>query len=334
MLDVYLTVDTECSMGGAWDSPTREPVGPDRAILGRTGPHRYGTPLIMDLLEEHALRATFFVEVFAGAVVGDAALAGAYREIIRRGHDAQLHLHPVFRYYAGRKRGLPGWEPPPAHMDWIGSHSPLAQLELLREGVAAFELLVGRKPIAFRAGNYAADDATLAALDQVGIRYDSSFNAAYLGRSCLITKEAATNSPWRVGSVWEMPLTVFATGVGSLAGVKPLEISAVSFREITSVLEQAERLGMGGVNMILHSFSLFKKSDAQFSRIRPDRLLIWRLRRLCAYLGAHRDRFRVVTFSDLREPRVDAPGTPLPRMGLFRPATRRLVQDLNRPYWT
>ncbi len=333
MLDVYLTVDTECSMGGAWDSPTREPVGPDRAILGRTGARRYGTPLIMDLLEEHDLRATFFVEVFASAVVGDTALADAYREIIRRGHDAQLHLHPVFRYYAGRKRGLPGAEPPPAHMDQIGSHSPLAQLELLREGVAIFERLVERKPVAFRAGNYSADHATLAALDEVGIRYDSSFNAAYLGRSCLITGVEATNSPWRVGSLWEVPLTVFATGVGPLSGLKPLEIGAVSFLEIKSVLEQAERLGMGCVTMILHSFSLFKKSDSQFSRIRPDHLLIRRLKRLCGYLGAHRDRFRVLTFSDLPEPRVDVPGTSPPRMGLLLPATRRFIQGLNRLYW-
>jgi hypothetical protein len=91
---------------------------------------------------------------------------------------------------------------------------------------------------------------------------------------------------------------------------------------------------MGCVNMILHSFSLFKKSDSQFSRIRPDHLLIRRLKRVCGYLGAHRERFRVITFSDLPEPRADAPGTPLPRMGVLLPATRRLIQGLNRPYWT
>ena len=269
MLDVYLTVDTECSMGGAWDSATREPVGPERAILGLTGARRYGTPLIMDLLEEHDLRATFFVEVFASAVVGDTALGDAYREITGRGHDVQLHLHPVFHYYAEHRRGLPGAAPPPADMDRIGSHPPLAQLELLREGVGIFERLLGRKPVAFRAGNYSADHATLAALEQVGIRYDSSFNAAYLGRSCLITGVEATNSPWRVGSVWRFPSPCSPPGSALWPASKPLEIGAVSFREIRSVLDQAERLGMGCVNMILHSFSLFKKSDSQFSRIRP-----------------------------------------------------------------
>jgi hypothetical protein len=115
--------------------------------------------------------------------------------------------------------------------------------------------------------------------------------------------------------------------------MKPLEISAVSFREIRSVLEQAELLGMGTATMVLHSFSLFKKADVQFSHIRPDRLLISRLRRLCQYLGANRDRFKVTTFADRPEPREDPPGLPLPRLGVFLPMARRVIQGLNRPYW-
>lgn len=333
MLDVYLTVDTECSMGGALDTPNREPVGPDRAILGKAGGRRYGTPLIMDVLEEHGLRATFFTEVFASAVVGDAPLSEAYREIVERGHDVQLHLHPVFRYYAQLKQGRITADRLPADMDQIGRRAPDAQLALLQEGVAIFERLVGRAPVAFRAGNYGADLSTLAVLEKVGIRYDSSFNAAYLRSSCLITGRQPTNSPWRAGSVWEIPLTVFSTGAGPLSGLKPLEISAVSAREVESVLEQAERLGMGAVDLILHSFSLFKKADAQFSGIRPDRLLIRRLRRICRFIARSPERFRVVTFSDLPEPRPDPPGVGMPRMGMLLPAARRLVQGVNRLYW-
>jgi hypothetical protein len=271
--------------------------------------------------------------VFAGAVVGEAELANAYQAILARGHDVQLHLHPVFRYYERVRKGLIGAHELPGHMDRLGSHSFSQQLELLEEGVSVFGRLVGRRPVAFRAGNYAADQATLAALEKVGIRYDTSFNPAYVGRSCLIRDVPATNSPWRSGSVWEIPVTVFATGVGPLSGIKPLEISAVSFLEIRSVLEQAEQLGMGNVTMVLHSFSLFKKADFQFTRIRPDGLLIRRLRRLCEYLGANRDRFRVTTFGDCPEPRADAPGVALPRMGVFRPAVRRIIQGLNRAYW-
>lgn len=333
MLDVYLTIDTECSMGGAWASPSRSPVTPERGILGASGARRYGTPLIMNLLEEHGLRGCFFVEMFAAAVVGEGPLSDACQAILARGHDVQLHLHPVFHYYERYRKGLIGADELPDHMDRIGRHSPEQQLELLEEGVRVFERLIGRKPLAFRAGNYAADHTTLAALEQVGIRYDTSFNAAYLGGGCLITGVPPTNSPWASGSLWEMPVTVFSTGTSLFSGLKPLEISAVSFWEIESVLDQAERLGMGSVTMVLHSFSLFKKADSQFSRIRPDRLLIRRMRRLCRHLGSNRHRFRVTTYSDLPTPRVDPPGLALPRMGLLVPAARRVVQGLNRPFW-
>lgn len=333
MIDVYLTIDTECSMGGAWASSSRSPVTPARGVRGVKGAHCYGAPLIMDLLEEHGLRGTFFAEVFAAPVVGEEPLGAAYREIAARGHDVQLHLHPVFRYYERLRKGLITSQELPPHMDRIGSHSPAAQLELLEEGVTLFERLVGRRPVAFRAGNYAADHATLDALEKVGVRYDTSFNGAYLDSSCLIAGMLPTNSPWRIGSLWELPVTVFTTGRGRLAGMKPLEISAVSFLEIRGVLEQAERLGLGSVTMVLHSFSLFKKADVQFTRIRPDHLLIRRMRRLCRYLGDHRARFRVTTFADLPQPRIDPPGLPLPQMGAMLPATRRIIQGLNRPYW-
>ena len=332
MLDVYLTVDTECSMGGAWNSPGVVPVAPERAILGRTGVHRYGTPLIMDILESHGLRGVFFAEMFASAVVGDGPLAEAYQEIRARGHDVQLHLHPVFHYYAALERGRIGAAQVPSPIDDIGTRPLDAQLGLIEEGVSIFERLLGKRPTAFRAGNYAASDATLAALDKLGIRYDSSFNAAYHGTSCLISGARSINSPWEAGSLWEVPVTVFTTGAGRLRGMKPLEISAVSFLEIRKVLEQAEQLAMGTVTMILHSFSLFKAADAQLSRLRPDRLVIHRLRRLCGFLAEHRARFRVRTFAEAPEPRVDPAGIGVPHLGTLLPAGRRLLQALNRPY--
>jgi peptidoglycan/xylan/chitin deacetylase (PgdA/CDA1 family) len=286
----------------------------------------------MDILEAHGLRGVFFAEMFASAVVGDAPLAEAYQEIRARGHDVQLHLHPVFHYYAALERGRIGADQVPSPIDDIGTQPLDAQLGLIEEGLAIFRRLLGKRPAAFRAGNYAASDTTLAALDKLGIRYDSSFNAAYHGTSCLSRGPRSINSPWESGSLWEVPVTVFTTGAGGLRGMKPLEISAVSFLEIRKVLEQAERLGMGTVTMILHSFSLFKAADSQLSRLRPDRLVIHRLRRLCGFLAEHRARFRVRTFAEAPEPRVDPAGIGVPHLGTLLPAGRRVLQALNRPY--
>src|SRR5579872_2890721 len=133
MVDVYLTVDTECSMGGAWNDAQLEPVSPERAILGKIGEEYYGTPRLMDILEDSGLRGTFFIEVLAAHVVSDSQLAEAYSQIVRRGHDAQLHLHPVYHFYHLFRKGEISKAQLPSHMDLIGRHALATQIELLRE---------------------------------------------------------------------------------------------------------------------------------------------------------------------------------------------------------
>lgn len=333
MIDVYLTIDTECSMGAAFDVDSNRPVGPERAVLGQNGDRPLGISLMMDILEHHGLRGVFFTEVLAAPVVGEAVLGRAYADIIRRGHDAQLHLHPVFHFYRSVTEGWISQHELPPHMDQIGALPLGTQRRLLESGVSIFEKIHGRSPIAFRAGNYGATLETLKILGELGFSYDSSFNAAQLGRKCLIDARGVTNSPWQEGAVWEIPLTVCQTGVGRLAGLKPLDIGAVSFIEIKRALQQAGELGMTSVTMILHSFSLLKKADIQFRRIRADRLVIRRFKRVCRYLAEHRDRFRVVTFADRPVPRPYPYATPPPDLGYIVPSARRIIQGLNRPYW-
>jgi hypothetical protein len=76
MVNIYITVDTETSLWGAWTSSDLRPVAPELSVLGRIGPNRYGVPLIMDILEEYDLRATFFTEVLARDVVGPSETCG------------------------------------------------------------------------------------------------------------------------------------------------------------------------------------------------------------------------------------------------------------------
>jgi hypothetical protein len=333
MVNVYITVDTECSLGGAWENPRRKPVGPDRAVLGRIGSRFYGVPLIMDILEEHGLRGTFFTEVLVRDLLADSELAEAYAPIRRRGHDAQLHLHPVFYYYHHVMQGHLRREDLPPRMDLIGSLPIETQTELLKKGCSIFREIFGLLPIAFRAGCYGASMSTLEALASVGIPYDSSFNAAYLDDSCLMDPREPTNIPWRSGSVWEIPVTTFETGAGSLRGLKPLEVSAVSLWELCEVLEQAERLGQGTAIVMLHSFAFLKRADAQFLKMRPDRLVIRRFRKFCDFLKRNEDRFRVTTFSEITNPAQNPSKIALPRLGVVIPAVRKCIQAANRIYW-
>ena len=333
MVNVLITVDTECSLGGAWRGPDFVPVGADRAVLGKVGNTSYGTPLIMDILETNGLRGVFFLEMFAGRVVDELQLWDAYRSIVQRGHDVQLHLHPVYRYFHLVQQGLMAREQLPENMDAIGSHGQEQQVAFLEEGREIFEKVTGKTPVAFRAGSYAASLDTLRALHKVGIRYDSSFNAAYIGNCCLFHPRSSPNNPWRHDDVVEVPITNFRTGLWGFRGLKPFEVGSVSWQEMLTVLQDAERLGLNTVTAILHSFSFVKPADVQFRDLRPDRLVIARFKKLCRYLRDHSDRFRVTTFSDLKVGEQEFSSAPVPGVGFLMPGVRKLVQGVNRLHW-
>ncbi len=335
MVEVLLTVDVECSLGGSWDNPEFRPVPPERAILGKIGSQYYGTPLIMDILEEHGLRGTFFIEVLTSRVVPRAQLDDAYRQIVHRGHDAQLHLHPVHDYYWQYQEGkirrdeLPG-EPT---MDLIGALPRNRQVELLQQGSELFREFVGRTPVAFRAGSFGASASTIRILDELGFSYDSSFNPSYLERTCLMRESKPTNIPWCEGRVWEVPITNFETGSWGMQGLKPLDIGAVSLMEMRRVLDQAEQTGLGTVVFLMHSFTLFKRTDVQYRQLRPDRLVIRRFRGLCKFLAENPRRFKVTTFSAAPKLENKAHDIPFPHLGTIVPFCRKVVQGVNRAYW-
>ena len=333
MLQVLITIDTECSLGGAWENSDLEPIDPERAILGRIGSEYYGTPRIMDILEENGLRGTFFVEVFAGLNGSRAALTEAYSQIAKRSHDIQLHLHPIHYYYHLRKEGVLDLQKLPKDKDMFAAHSPEKQVEMLRAGVALFRDMVGEIPVAFRAGNFGANLSTLEALEKVGIRFDSSFNASYTQTDCKLDSGGAINRSWQHGHVWEIPITNFQTGRWGLRGLKQLNINAVSLWEMKSVLDQAARIGLRTVNFIAHSFSLFKVADIQFLKLRPDRLALRRFHGLCRFLRENADRFRVVGFSDLDLTYLPGEEKETPHMGLVVPFVRKGVQIVNRMSW-
>ena len=128
---VYITIDTETSLGGGWKNPGSPPVPLDRTVYGRYGSQFYGIPLIMDILEKFGFRATFFTEVFCSYCLGDEEVGKLLQYIRDRGHDAQLHLHPTYRFYRDFLRGGPRRE-----TDLMAQLSPAEQRELIESRIA------------------------------------------------------------------------------------------------------------------------------------------------------------------------------------------------------
>jgi peptidoglycan/xylan/chitin deacetylase (PgdA/CDA1 family) len=323
---VYITIDTETSLGGAWRNPAYPPLPLDRTIFGIHGSRSYGIPLIMDILEERGFRGTFFTEVFCSYALGGEEVRRVFRLIRQRGHDAQLHLHPIYRFYRDRAAGGPARE-----IDLMHQLSPDEQRELIREGVTLFGDLNGQPPRAYRAGCYGASEVTLQALRENGVEIDSSYNMAYLGSTCGF-RARSLNAPVVIEGVYEFPVTVFS--VSGTSGYKPLEISAVSVGEILNTIRGLAIAGCRDVVLSLHSFSLLKNRGLRYDRYRPDQIVIQRLRRLCAALSEAGSEVEVRTLGEVDLGSVPVPQPQVvPSAGWARPAMRKLVQGVNRISW-
>ena len=327
-LRVYFTVDTETSMGGAWRNPLDGPVPLDRTVFGAYQSGYYGIPLIMDILEQYDFRATFFTEVFCALLVGDDAVARVFQTIRERGHDAQLHLHPVYRFFRDFRNGGPRRE-----IDLLWKLPAEEQCQLIAEGVALFRNLSGTSPKTFRAGCYGASELTLKALHANGIEIDSSYNLSYLGHTCGFKAQAPLNGPVLIEGIHEFPVTVFR--VPGVSRCKPLEISAVSVGEILASIESLRKAGCQDVVLVLHSFSLLKNTSRRYEGSAPDQIVIHRLRKLCAALKERQTEIEVAVLSDVALPTSPAAAPQfIPSVGWLRPALRKVVQGVNRIPWT
>jgi hypothetical protein len=110
-----------------------------------------GMPLILELLERHRVRGTFFV---SGACLDSLKESGTLGELTRLGHEIASHgmRHLDYR----------GWTPEALKGELSRGK------ELLEE---AFQLPV----VGYRAPQFLIDPRYLAALKALGFRYDSSF---------------------------------------------------------------------------------------------------------------------------------------------------------------
>lgn len=324
---VYITVDTETSLGGAWRNPNHAPIALERSIFGRYGSRLYGIPLIMDILEEHGFRATFFTEVFCSYSVGPGEVRKVFQAIRERGHDAQLHLHPVQRFYRDYLAGAPKRE-----LDLMFKLTLDEQKALIREGISLFQDLSGKAPRVYRAGCYGASETTLQALHANGIEIDSSYNLAFLGQTCGF-EARPLNAPRIIHGVYEFPVTVFR--VANVPGYKGMEISAVSVNEMMATIRSLQNAGCRDVVLVLHSFSLLKNLGVRYENYRPDHFVIQRFRNLCAALSQLRHEIEVGVLGELDLSSVSmAQPQIIPELGWFQPTVRKLGQAINRIPWT
>jgi len=274
-----VTIDTELSAGRQANGlPVEENLR--QSVLGETAAGAFGVGWQMDIFDRHGVRGVFFVDPMPGLVHGPEIVARMIEPILARGHEVQLHIHTEWLEWAkdspveGRRGRNIGDFPLPDQIALLG----WARDALVRAGAPA--------PIAFRAGNFGADDRTLAALEALGLRWDSSFNPDYAGRGCAISLPVAASDPVAVGSLIEIPVSGIEDRPGHF---RPAQICALSSREMSAALDHACESGAPLFMIVTHSFEMLSRD-----RQRPNRLVMRRLESLCRHIA--------------REPRIESRG--------------------------
>lgn len=330
---VFLTFDVECSMGGAWQNSSLRPVPPSKGMMGRYGKRSLGLPLICDILARHHIKATFFLEPFNAELGWPGQTESVCYFLVNQGHDVQLHIHPNHFHYGLYRQGQSY-----CYTDQISELRLKDQKKMVIEGANRIAKWTGRRPIAFRAGNMGASEATLSILPSAEIWMDSSYTFPYVGGQCRFSDTALYNGSKWYGDVLEVALSGFKQPHWpGLYPCKPLDLMGASYEECRDAARMICDAGADAV-LILHSFSLFKKRDLQYNNGKLNWVVTKRFERLCEWLNTHRETYPSRTFLEmgrLIKKQNYAPKAIAPCMikRPFRALVRKAIQGLNHFYW-
>jgi hypothetical protein len=223
-------------------------------------------------------------------------------------------------------------------MDLIGHMGANVQMELLEESIEHFETFAGYRPAAFRAGCFAGSLSTMKCLHRLGILVDSSFNPCYHPAVSFPERPLEPNLVQNIEGVWEIPVTVARTRLSqAYNGYKFADCTSLSFPEIRSMLEASVRAGQEHFVIVFHSFSAVKTKDETYAQIRPNRIVIRRLKRLFQYLAGHGGHYQVETMGNIAQcPEAlhsVSSARAIANLGFVNAAKRQAVQWVNNAYW-
>lgn len=283
MTTLLITVDTELSSllherGVGLEENVR------RSIWAEAQGRAYGIGWQMDMLDRYNLKGVFFVDPMPALVHGTDFLKPIVTTIVERGHEVQMHVHTEWLDWArdspvGGRQGRN-----------IADFARDDQIRLLGLAKSWLEQAGAPAITAFRAGNFGANDDTLRALAAIGVRWDSSVNAAYLGRECGISARIDQIDAVPIWGVNELPVSGIIDRPG---GFRPAQVCAMSAAEMRVGLHHAAREGHDAFVVVTHSFEMLSRD-----RRRSNRAVLKRFERLCRE-AARLPRIRNGGFCDL-----------------------------------
>ncbi len=284
MLPVLITIDTEYS-SGLYRSGVGRDCGENfaRCIACDTPSGAVGITYQMDLFDRHGLKGVFFVDPMPSLVWGNQAVRRIVQPILERGHDVQLHLHSEWLELAehnplGTKTGRN-----------LADFSLADQRILLDYAIGQLLEAGAPAPVAFRAGNYGANDDTLTALAELGVAIDTSFAPGLAQSDCAISLGREALLPLHHRGTLELPIGAIAARQG---GRRHAQLTAMSLWELTAAVDHARRAGAPAFTLVSHSFEMMNRK-----RGIANRIVQTRFERLCHWLAEQAD----ITTADFRD---------------------------------
>ena len=266
MTKVLITVDTELSALLHKRGASIQ-YNMDSSIWGKCREGRFGIEWQMDVLEAHGLKGVFFVDSLPGIILRNGILPQIVKPIIDRGHEVQMHIHTEWVDWivdspTGSRRGRD-----------LADYSLSDQIVLLDLCAEMLENAGAPRPIAFRAGNYGANDNSLRALAEIGLKWDSSFNAAYLGDSCHISLPTDQLGAIEHCNVIELPVSGLHD---SGTQIRPAQVCALSSAEMRAALLHSAKEQQDTFVIVSHSFEMLSRD-----RSRPNYAVMRRFEAMC-----------------------------------------------------
>lgn len=260
MTCVYITIDTEYSSG------LIRGTGPDdraenfaRSVACNTPEGPAGISHKLKLFEQHGINAVFFVDPMPALIWGVAAIEDIIAPILEARQDVQLHCHTEWLAFAGHANPLASRRTGQNLFDF-----PLDEQHRILEYARDTLVSAGApRPVAFRAGNYGADDNTLRALHQLGIRYDSSHCPALPGAS-RISLGSQTRDPILIEGIIEVPVGSISTLRG---GQRHAQITALTLPEMRAAIHHARDTSCASFTLVTHSFELINRRKLTVNHI-------------------------------------------------------------------
>lgn len=288
---VFLTVDTELM----W---RHHAAGLDIGAIAERSlePAGVGVGYQLKMLARHDLKATFFVDPMPAVAYGIDPIRRVVGAILDAGQEVQLHLHPNWAAASAGDRS--------AHASFELIDFTLAeQRELIR---AASDLLIAAgapRPVAFRSGSYSASDDTLAALAELGFRYDSSHNGSEHPWPSAIGLPPRRIAPVAHRGMVEVPVTLIEDRVGHF---RHFQICALSTAEMRDALDHAVRAGHAATTIVSHGFELANRAGT-----RANAVHVHRFEALCRMLAERRGALTTTHFAEMPELPLDHNDQPL-----------------------